>query len=187
MGELGAGWIAPTVSIGSSIGGSIAAGAIGGAWGGPIGSAIGIIGGLISSIFGAHAAKVAREDQISSAWAANGPAAISGVMDAYAHGQISGADAVTALDQIEAQFREMTQSITKYRGQFGSFPDPNAPRPGDQCNWACGTSWDLHQQLEQKKAAIAGREGNLPTALGSLTSNPMNLVGLAVLAWVLLK
>lgn len=173
--------------IGGSVVGSILAGAGHGAIAGPIGMGIGFIGSLIANIFGAHAAKEAREDQISGAWAASGPQAIDAVMNAYHQGQISASDASSALDQIEAQFRQMSQPITKYKGQFGAYPDVNAPRPGDQCNWACGTSWDLHQQIAGLKTQLTGGGGISGLNLGGLTGDPVMLAGLALVAYLLLK
>ena len=111
-GNLGFNW-GSLIGAGGSIGGGIAAKLIGGAAGGPIGAGIALVSSLIAGIFAAHAAKVQREDQISGAWAASGPAAIDAVMQAYHCGQINGSDASTALSQIQAQFYAMTQPITK--------------------------------------------------------------------------
>lgn len=182
-------WLAPIIGTGSTIGGSIwSALGIGGAAAGPIGMGISAIGSLIAGIFGAHAAKVKREDEISGAWAASGPQAIDAVMSAYHSGQISGRDAAAALDQIQAQFYQMTQPITKYNGQFGSFPDPNAPRPPKNCNWACGTSWDLNKQIQGLKGGLnMGAGGVAGLDLGALGGDPIALAGLAVVAYLLLK
>ncbi len=179
-------------SIGGSVVGGILAGAGHGAIAGPIGAGIGILTGLIGSIFGAHKAKVAREDEISGAWAASGPKAIDAVMQAYHSGSISASEASQALDSIEAQFYSMTAPITKYNGKFGSFPDANGPRPPDKCNWACGTSWDLHQQLLGYKAQLTAGGGGLSGGiaglnLGGLTKDPVALVGLGILAYMLMK
>lgn len=180
-------WLPTAVGAGGSIGGGLfAALGIGGKFAGPIGMGISAISSLIASIFGAHAAKVQREDEISGAWAASGPQAIESVMSAYRSGQLSGRDASAALDQIEAQFRQMTQPITKYNGKFGAFPDPNGPRPPNNCNWACGTSWDLHQQLLGYKAQLSMGGGG-GGGLGALTGDPIMLLGLGVLAYMFLK
>lgn len=174
------------IGTGGSIGGSIIGRLIGGAAGGPIGMGISALSSLIAGIFGAHAAKEAREDQISGAWAASGPQAINAVMSAYHSGSISASEAAQSLDSIEGQFRQMTAPITKYNGQFGAFPDPNGSRPPNNCNWACGTSWDLHQQILGLKAQLTGGGGGL--SLGSLGSgDPVMLAGLALLAYLLLK
>ena len=149
---------------------------------------IGFIGSLIASIFGQHAAKVQREDQISGAWAASGPQAIQAVMDAYKSGQISGAEASSGLDQIQQQFYQMTAPITKYNGKFGMFPDVNAARPGSNCNWACGTSWDLNQQIQGLKSQLSAGGGgglNLSRLLGG--GDPIILGGLLLLGVMLLK
>jgi hypothetical protein len=184
--------VLPTIiGAGGSIGGSVVGGMIGGSWGGPIGAGIGLLTGLISGIFSAHAAKVQREDEISNAWAAAGPQAIDAVMNAYHTGQVSGPEAAQALDQIEAQFKSMTSPITKYNGKFGAFPDPNGPRPPDKCNWACGTYWDLHKQIVGLKAGLnmsqgkAGAVGELD--LAGLTGDPIMLLGLGVIAFLLFK
>ena len=179
-------WLPTIIGTGGSIGGGLIGRAIGGAAGGPIGAGISLVSSLIAGIFGAHAAKVRREDEISGAWAANGPRAIDGVMAAYRGGQISGSQAAQALDQIEAEFRAMTLPISKYNGKFGVFPDPNGPRPPNNCNWACGTSWDLHQQIIglKKQLTIGG------ASLGGLslnTGDPVVLAGLAVIAFMLFK
>lgn len=174
------------IGTGGSIGGSFVGKLIGGAAGGPIGAGIAVLSSLIAGIFGAHSAKVAREDEISNAWAASGPSAIQAVMSAYQSGQVSGNDALNALDGIEAQFRSMAAPIAKLNGQFGAFPNPEGPRPPNNCNWACGTSWDLHQQLKGLKASIsAGATGG--ASLGTLGGDPIMLLGLGVLAWMLLK
>jgi hypothetical protein len=187
MGELGA-WLSTLIGTGGSIGGSLIGKLIGGAAGGPIGAGIGLLSSLIAGIFGAHAAKVAQEDQISGAWASSGPAAINAVMSAYHSGQVSASDASTALDQIEAQFRSMAQPIAKLKGQFGAFPDPTGPRPSSDCNWACGTSWDLHQQLTGLKSQLAASSGGGIGGLnlGALTGDPIVLGGLAVIAFLLM-
>jgi len=180
------GWLPTVIGAGGSIGGGLIGKAIGGAAGGPIGAGISLVSSLIAGIFGAHAAKVKREDEISSAWAANGPRAIDGVMAAYRAGQISGQEAAGALDQIESEFLSMTAQITKYNGRFGAFPDPNGPRPPNNCNWACGTSWDLHQQIIGLKSQLTMGGGGL----GSLSlsgADPVVLVGLGVIAFMLFK
>jgi len=187
LGELSGSWVSTLIGAGGSIGGGIVGKLIGGAAGGPIGGGIALLSSLIAGIFGAHAAKVQREDEISGAWAASGPAAIQAVMDAYHSGQIGASDASTALSQIQQQFYAMTQPITKYQGKFGSFPDPNAPRPADNCNWACGTSWDLNQQIAGLKGQLVGSGGIGGLNLGSLTSDPIMLGGLLLLGFLLMK
>ena len=185
LGALG-GWISPIIGTAGSIGGSLIGKLIGGAAGGPIGAGIALLSSLIAGIFGAHAAKVQREDEISNAWAASGPAAIDAVMSAYHSGQISSSEASQSLDSIEAQFRSMTQPITKYNGQFGSFPNANGPRPPNNCNWACGTSWDLHQQIIGLKSQLKAGSGGL--SLGGLSlggMDPIVLGGLAVIGFLL--
>jgi len=181
LSDLSGSWVAPVVSAGGGIGGGIIGKLIGGTWGGPIGAGIGVISSLIASIFAQHAAKVQREDEISGAWAASGPAAIQAVMDANRSGQISASEAATALAQIQQQFYAMTQPITKYKGKFGAFPDPNATRPPDNCNWACGTSWDLNQQIQTLKGQLVGGGG---LSLGGL--DPIMLGGLLIIGFLLL-
>jgi hypothetical protein len=186
LSDLSGSWVAPVVGGAGSIGGSIIGRLIGGAAGGPIGMGIGVLSSLIAGIFAAHAAKSAREDQISGAWAASGPAAIQAVMDANKSGQINASDAATALAQIQQQFYAMTQPITKLNGKFGSFPDPNAARPADNCNWACGTSWDLNQQIQGLKSQLVGStSGGGGLDLSSITGDPIVLGGLAVIAVLL--
>lgn len=179
------GGLLPTlIGTGGSIGGSIIGKLIGGGAGGPIGMGIAALSSLIAGIFAAHSAKVAQEDQISGAWASAGPQAINAVMAAYHGGQISATEAAQSLDGIEGQFRQMAQPIAKLNGQFGAFPDPNGPRPPDNCNWACGTSWDLHQQLLGLKAQLTA--GGSSLSLGNL-GDPVMLAGLALVAYLLLK
>jgi hypothetical protein len=181
LSDLSGSWIAPVVGGAGSIGGGIIGNLIGGAAGGAVGGGIALLSSLIAGIFGAHAAKSAREDEISGAWAASGPAAIQAVMDAYHSGQISATDASSALGQIQQQFYAMTQPISKLNGKFGAFPDPNAARPSGDCNWACGTSWDLNKQINSLKSQlIGGGTGGLN--LGALTGDPIMLGGLAVIA-----
>jgi hypothetical protein len=186
LSDLSGSWVSTIVGTGGSLGGSLIGKLIGGAAGGPIGAGIAVLSSLIAGIFGAHAAKVQREDQISGAWAASGPAAINATMSAYHSGQINATDASTALSQIQQQFYAMTQPITKYNGQFGSFPDVNAPRPANNCNWACGTSWDLNQQIAGLKAGLTS-SGGAGLNLGSLTSDPIVLGGLLVIGYLLMK
>jgi len=179
LGELGS-WVSTTVGVGGSIGGKVAGGLIGGAAGGPIGIAIGLVTGIISAILGAHAAKVQREDKVSGSWASSGPQAISATMDAWKAGQLTGSDAVSQLQSIEQQFLQMSQPITKYQGKFGSYPDPNAPRPSKDCNWACGTSWDLHQQIQGLTGQI---QANDPmAAVGGMDPATLGLIAIGALA-----
>jgi hypothetical protein len=140
--------------------------------------------GSILGIFGAHAAKVQREDQISGAWAAQGPMLIEQIKQAYASGQMSASDASSALDSLENQFRQNAQQISKYNGKFGMFPDVNAPRPSSNCNWACGTSWELHQQILGIKAGMTG--GSSGGGLG-LDSNTLMLIAGGVLLFMMLN
>lgn len=181
-------WAPSLIGVGGSIGGGIAASKIGGAWGGPIGAGISALSALLAGIFGAHRAKVQREDEISGAWAASGPQAIEAVMQAYRSGQVSGAQASAALDQIESQFRSMAQPITKYQGKFGSYPNAEGARPPNQCNWACGTSWDLHQQIKNIKAGIS-TSATGSTSIGNLglPGDPIVLAGFGILAYMLLR
>jgi len=188
------GFVPTIIGTGGSIGGGIISGILAGAGhgaiAGPIGAGIGLLTGIIAGIFAAHRAKVQREDEISNAWAQSGPQAIDAVMTAYHQGQISGPEAAQAFDQIEAQFRQMTTPITKYNGQFGAFPNPDGPRPPNNCNWACGTYLDLHQQLLSLKGQLnmsAGAGGAGGLSLGGLTSDPVMLLGLGVLAFMLFK
>ncbi len=183
LSDLSGAWIAPVIGGAGSIGGGLIGRLIGGAAGGAVGGGIALLSSLIANIFGAHAAKVQREDQVSGAWAASGPAAIQATMDAYHSGQVSASDASAALSQIQQQFYAMTQPITKYNGKFGAFPDPNGPRPPNNCNWACGTSWDLNQQIQQLKGQLVGGGGGLN--LGALTGDPIMLGGLVVIAVLL--
>lgn len=184
LGELG-GWWQSLIGAGGGIGGKVAAGAIGGPVGAAVGFGIGIVTSIISAIFGGHAAKVQREDQISGAWAAQGPAAIDAIMQAYKSGQVSASDAINGLQQIEAQFIQMTTPITKYNGKFGQFPDPNGPRPPHDCNWACGTSWDLHQQI---LGLIKQIQSDPMSSLGGILGlDPVVIGGLAVLGYLLIK
>lgn len=166
------------------IGGKVAAGAIGGPVGAAVGLGIGVITSIIGFFFSSHAKKVQREDQISGAWAAQGPPAIDAVMAAFHSGQVSASDAVSGLQQIEQQFLQMATPITKYNGEFGKFPDPEGPRPPNNCNWACGTSWDLHQQIKGLIASIQSTPGG-----GSLLggSDPLIIGGLLLLGFFLIK
>jgi len=174
------------IAVGGGVGAKLVPALMGG---GPVGAAIGagigLVSTILSAIFGGHAAKVQREDQVSSAWASQGPAAISAIMQAYQTGQISGSDAISGLQQIEQQFVQMAAPISKYNGTFGALPDPNGPRPSSNCNWACGTYWDLHQELKGHIAQI--QSGGTGSVLGSLGSSPVLLIGLVVLGFLALK
>lgn len=181
LSDLSGSWIAPVIGGGGGIGGGIIGSLIGGPVGAAVGGGISVLSSLIAGIFAQHSAKVQREDQISGAWAQSGPAAIQAVMDAYHSGQISSSEASSALGQIQQQFYAMTQPISKLNGKFGAFPDPNAARPSGDCNWACGTSWDLNQQINSLKSQLVGG-GTGGLNLGALTGDPIMLGGLAVIA-----
>jgi hypothetical protein len=99
-------------------------------------------------------------------------------MEAWRSGQAGSAEAIEGLRSIEAQFMQMTAPITKYNGKFGAFPDPEGPRPPKDCNWACGTYWDLHQEIKGKIAQIQGGGGGGILGMGQ---NGLLLLGLAAL------
>ena len=151
-----------------------------------VGTVIGALAGLISGIFGQHQQKVALENKVSGQWAAAGPQTINQVIEAWQQGQIDGPTANSALDSIYQQFLQMNQGITKYNGTTGAYPDPNSARPSSNCNWACGTSWDLNQEIQGLKTQIGSSPGT-SLGLGSLTSNPLLLIGGAALLLVLLS
>jgi len=185
MGGLSGFWQS-LIGPGGSIGGKVAAGAIGGPVGAAVGFGIGVISSIIGFFFTSHAKKVQREDQITNAWAAQGPPAIDAVMQAWKSGQVSASDAISGLQQIEQQFLQMAEPITKYNGKFGQFPDPNGPRPPNNCNAACGISWDLHQQIKgliaeiQSSPAVGGFGG-------FSLSDPIMLGGLLLLGYLFIK
>lgn len=172
------------IGKGGQIGGMIAKGAIAGPVGALVGAGIGIVTSIIAAIFGAHSAKVKRENEISTAWAQQGPAAIAAIMQAWEGGQVSGADAKAGLQQILAQAHEMFTPITKYQGKLGAFPDPNSSRPPNNCNWGCGTWWDLNQQVKQLNSQIDSKPGIADAFTGA---DPVILIGLAVAGYFLLK
>lgn len=187
LGSLG-GWWQSLIGVGGGIGAKVTPMLATGPIGAAIGAGIGLITTILSSIFGAHAAKAQHEDQISNAWAAQGPAAIDAVMQAFKSGQVSASDAISGLQQIEQQFMQQSISISKYNGNFGAFPDPNGPRPSSNCNWACGTFWDLHQQIKGLIAQIQSSPSSGGGGLDSLlTGSPVMLIGLAVLGFMMLK
>jgi hypothetical protein len=163
-----------------------------GAIAGPIGAVIGLVAGLIAGIFGQHAARVQQENKVSGQWAATGPQTISQIVASWQSGQTSTADAQAALDSIYPAFLQNNQSITKLNGQFGAYPTPTNPRPSSNCNWACGTSWDLYQEIQGLKGQMGTAD---PTGLGSGSlslggislSNPLVLGGIAIAAVLLLK
>lgn len=167
----------------STIGTLAGAGAIAG----PVGAIVGLIAGVFASIFGQHAAKVAQENKISGQWASSGPQTISAIVQSWQSGQTSTADAQSALDQVYAAFLQNNQSITKLNGQQGAYPTPTNPRPSNNCNWACGTSWDLFQEIQGLKGQMSSAD---PTGLSSGSfslSNPLVLGGLALLGVLLLR
>lgn len=193
LGTLGGSWIAPTIgavgSVGGSVIGGILASAGAGAIAGPIGAGIGILTGLIASIFAKHSAKVAREDEVTGAWAASGPQALDAVMAAYKSGQVSGPEAASALDSIEQQFISLMGPVAKYNGKFGVFPDVNGPRPGNNCNAACGLRWDLHKQIEGLKAGLSTSGGGIlgGFSLGGTTASPLGIGLLLFLGVMMFK
>jgi hypothetical protein len=162
LGELGAGSkAAKGVGIGGKVGSAVAVGAIGGPVGAAVGAAVGIISGLVSSIFGAHAAKVAAEDEATGAWAATGPQTVDSIMAGWRAGQISSSDAIASLNSVVEQFKSNMAAVSKYNGKFGVFPDPNGPRPPNNCNASCGMYWDLAQQVKGLIAEIQAGSGGL--------------------------
>ncbi len=135
--------------------------AIAGPVGAAIGAAVGIVSGIVASIFGAHAAKVAAEDEATGAWAASGPQTVDSIMAAWRAGQVSSSDAIASLNSVVEQYKANMQSVSKYNGKFGVFPDPNGPRPSNNCNASCGMYWDLAQQVKGLIAEIQGGGGGL--------------------------
>lgn len=145
--------------IGFLPGGSAVAASAGG---GPVGMIIGAgisLVSVIGRIFGAHKARVKRENEVTGVWAATGQKAIDETMAYYRSGRASDREALSALDDIERQYEELMREVSKYKGKFGSFPDVNGPRPLKDCNAACGIRWDLHQQLNGLRQEIK-RGGN---------------------------
>jgi hypothetical protein len=190
LSDLGA-WttVAGTAGSVAGTGLSIAGAATGLSVLGPIGAGIGLIAGLISGIFGQHAAKVQQENKISGQWAASGPQTVDGIMSAWEAGQVDGPTASNALQQVYAQFVQQNAAISKYNGTTGAFPDPNQPRPASSCNWACGTSYDLAQQIKGLQTQIGQNPsvGSLGGLSSSLGSNPLLLGGLILGALLLFK
>jgi len=181
-------------STGAIVGGLSSAGILGGAALGSVvpivGTIIGALAGLVATIFGQHSAKVAVENKVSGQWAATGPQTVNSVVGAWQSGQATSDQASAALDAVYQQFLVNNAQITKMGGTFGKFPDPNAPRPSSNCNWACGTSWDLYSEIQGLKAQMGtGTSPLVPTASGisSLTSSPLLLLGGAALLLFLLK
>jgi hypothetical protein len=152
-----------------------------------VGTIIGALAGIIGGIFGAHQQKVAVENKVSGQWAASGPQTINQVVSAWQTGQIDSGTASSALDSIYQQFLQMNAPITKYQGTTGSFPDPTQARPSSNCNWACGTSYDLYQEIQGLKGQIGGAPVGASLGLGSLMSSPLLLIGGAALLLLLLK
>jgi hypothetical protein len=169
LGELG---LAPgqKAAKGTSFVGGVASTAapfaIAGPVGAAIGAAVGIVSGIVASIFGAHAKKVAAEDEATGAWAASGPQSIEATMAAWRGGRISSSDALASLQSIEQQYVANMSGVSKYKGKFGVLPDPNAPRPSNNCNASCGMYWDMMQQMKAYKAEIAGGGGGLSSIFG---------------------
>jgi hypothetical protein len=163
------------IGIGGKVGSAVAVGAIGGPVGAAVGAAIGAVTGILSKIFGVHAARVQAEDAATGDWAASGPQNIEGVMAAFHSGQMSSSDALASLQSIMDQYRQNMASVSKYNGQFGVFPDPDAARPSNNCNAACGIYWDTMQQIKGYKAEIAGSGGG---SFGSLFSGGGGIAGI---------
>ena len=150
--------------------------AIAGPVGAAIGAAVGIVSGIVASIFGAHAAKVAAEDEATGAWAASGPQTVEAIMAAWRSGRASSSDAIASLNGVVEQYKANMQSVSKYNGKFGVFPDPNGPRPSNNCNASCGMYWDLAQQVKGLIAEIqagGGGIGNFGGLFGGSSSSAM--------------
>ena len=192
LGDLGASK-AQVVGTGGSAGAGIATAAIGGAAGGPVGLAIGLVSGIIASIFGAHAAKVKREDEVTGVWAQTGQRAISEVMAVWRSGKASKADTIQGLHSIEAYFKSLTADVVKTGGKFGVFPNPDAPRPSKNCNAACGLYYELHQQIKGLVAEVQSGKGGggiagLGASLGGLFSGGnMPLIAVALVLFFVMK
>ncbi len=175
LGELGS----AKAAKGTSFAGGVAATAIPFAVAGPVGAAIGAVvgtvSGIVAMIFGRHAAKVQAEDSATQDWASSGPQNIEGVMTAWRAGSMSSGDALASLDSIMAQYVANMSSVSKYNGKFGVLPDPNAPRPSNNCNASCGIYWDTMQQIKGYKTEIAGGGGG---SFGSLFSGGGGVAGI---------
>lgn len=113
---------------------------------------------LIMTIWQAHSAKVYQEDEVSGAWTALGRPIIDDIKESYDAGTMSLDEAYQALDLLYHQFLIQVQPISKLEGHFGHLPDPKKPRPSSNCNWACGTSWDLYWELDELKKEMASQE-----------------------------
>jgi hypothetical protein len=150
--------------------------AIAGPVGIAVGAIVGVVSGIVASIFGAHAAKVATEDEATQGWAASGPQSIESVMSAWRGGQLSSSDAIASLDSVMSQYVANMSSVSKYNGKFGVLPDPNAPRPSNSCNASCGIYWDTMQQVKNYKAEIQGGSGGLN--LSSMFSGGGGIAGI---------
>ena len=185
-------------STGAIVGGLSSAGLIGsGALLGSVvpivGTIVGALAGIIATILGQHSQKVAVENKVSGQWAATGPQTVNSIVGAWQSGQATSDQASAGLDAVYQQFLVNNAQITKMGGTFGKFPDPNAPRPSSNCNWACGTSWDLYSEIQGLKAQMGtGTSPLVPTSAGgldltSLTSSPLLLLGGAALVLFLLK
>jgi len=197
LGDLGSGSGAVSQIVGA--GGGIASGLIPllstSAAAGPIGLAVGVVAGLIASIFAKHAARVKAENEVTGVWADTGQKAITETMNLWRAGKVPSNEVIAGLRSIENQFKELTRSVAKYKGKFGVFPDPEAPRPSRDCNASCGMYWDLHQQIKaliaevQARGDIGGGAG-ISAALSSVVSKknlPLLLIGGAVLYFMTQK
>jgi len=142
------------VGIGTSTAGSLIPLLSASAIAGPIGLVVGLVGGLIASIFGRHAAKVRREDEVTGVWAETGQVAITETMALWRAGKASSAEAIAGLKSIQEQFKTLMSPVVKTNGKFGQWPDLNAPRPSNKCNAACGLYYELNDQVKKLIAEI---------------------------------
>lgn len=169
LGELGGSKVGQVVGTGGGFAGSIIPLVSTAAWAGPVGAAVGIVAGIIAGIFARHAAKVAREDEVTGVWAQTGQQAIAQTMALYRSGDASAAEVIAGLQSIEEQFKQLTSDVVKTNGKFGVFPNPEAPRPSNNCNASCGLYWELHQQIKGLIAEVqaGGDKGGISSLFGS--------------------
>jgi hypothetical protein len=186
LGDLDGSKVGTIIGTGGAIGGKAVTAIMGtSAAAGPVGMAVGLVASVIAMIFGAHAAKVAREDEVTGVWAATGQKAIDEVMSLWRAGKVPKSETIAGLQSIESQFQSLTSQVVKTGGKFGVFPNPEAPRPSRDCNASCGLYYELHHQIKGLIAEVqsgqggGGLGGGLSSLLGG-SNMPLLLAGVAL-------
>lgn len=182
----------PSTAIGTGLTASGAAGAAAGAVGGAAGTVLGVaipvagavLGVLLGGLLSAHYAREAGAKNENAALTQVFPAVYQDfltVIDAYNSGQISGSDAVTAVNQIYTNYQ---QAMAQYQSQPGTHNSgctgapPPVPGPNitpTACNTSCTAGCCIQcnviaSWVQQANAAFSAGSGTVQFGSGGASS-----------------